>query len=113
MQQERLNSHKRRQQEELFLEPYKVLRDQRVFTIAKRMSIYWYYLAKQNLYLKDIVNRVKKEQIRSVCEYCKMDVELQVLEKKEFHWLVNKFRIENVGKMFDESSFLEFYRLNQ
>ena len=61
LQQERLNSHKRRQQEELFMEPFKVLRDQKVFGVAKRMSTYWYYLAKQNLYLKDIVNRVKKE----------------------------------------------------
>lgn len=30
-----------------------------------------------------------------------MDVELEVLEKKEFHELINRYRIENVGKMFD------------
>lgn len=40
---------------------------------------YWYYLAKQNLYLKDIVSCVQSEQKQPVCEYCKMDVELEVL----------------------------------
>ena len=64
---------------ELFDEKYRIIRDQNVYQISKRISIYWYYLAKQNLFLKEIVNRVKKEQIRDVCEYCKMDVELEVL----------------------------------
>lgn len=75
--------------------------------------MYWYYLAKQNLYLKSIVNCVKKEQMQPICQFCKMDVELEVLEKKEFHQLANNYRVENVGRMFSEQSFLEYYRLNQ
>ena len=27
--------------------------------------------------------------------------------------MVNLYRVQNVGKMFDEEGFLEFYRLNQ
>ena len=51
-----------------------ILRNQKIFNVSKRIAIYWYYLAKQNLYLKDIVNKVKKEQIKAICQYCKMDV---------------------------------------
>lgn len=90
-----------------------MVRNQRVFAMSQRICTYWYYLGKQNLFLKEIVNRVRKEQVKAVCEYCKMDVELQVLEKKEFHWLVNHYRTQNVGKVFDEAAFLEYYRLNQ
>ena len=31
------------------------------------MAMYWYYLAKQNLWMKDIVYKVKKEQIQDIC----------------------------------------------
>lgn len=48
------------QRGELFEEKYRIIRNQNVFQNTKRIGIYWYYLAKQNLYLKDIVNRVKK-----------------------------------------------------
>ena len=110
---EKMNQSKMRKQDQLFQDPYRIIRNQGTYNVAKRISMYWYYLAKQNLYLKDIVNKVKQQQIKEICEYCKMDVQLQVLQKKEFHWLVNKYRIENVGKMFDQHSFLQFYRLNQ
>jgi hypothetical protein len=46
------------------------------------MMYYWFYLAKQNIYLKGLVGCVRKEQIKSTCEYCNMDVELEALEKK-------------------------------
>lgn len=64
---EKMNSAKLNQKGELFEDKYRVIRDQRVFQNSRMLSIYWFYLAKQNLYLKDIVNRVKKEQIREVC----------------------------------------------
>jgi hypothetical protein len=71
-----MNEHKSKLREELFDEPFRIFRDQRVYKTAKRISVYWHYLARQNLYLKEIVARVKQEQIRSICEYCRMDVEL-------------------------------------
>lgn len=66
----------------MFESPYFIFRDRETFNNSKRITMYWYYLAKQNLYLKSIVNCVKKELMQPVCQFCKMDVELQVVEKK-------------------------------
>lgn len=60
-----------------------ILFNQRVFNgLAKPIMYYWFYLAKQNIYLKGLVSCVKQQHIKSACEYCNMDVELEALEKK-------------------------------
>jgi len=40
------------------------------------MMYYWFYLARQSLYLKSIVASVRRDKIRKNCEFCNMDVEL-------------------------------------
>lgn len=40
------------------------------------MVYYWFYLAKQDLFLKDIISCVKREKIKKNCEFCNMDIEL-------------------------------------
>ncbi len=42
-----MNNH-----EELFNSPFKIFKNKHIFTTAKPILLYWYYLAKQNLYLK-------------------------------------------------------------
>ena len=50
--------------------------------LTKPIIYYWFYLAKQNLFLKNIINCVKKEKILKNCEYCNMDIELEALQKR-------------------------------
>ena len=51
--------------------------------------------------------------MKEVCEYCNMEVELESIEKRQFEELVSEFRVLNVGRLFDEAAFLEFYRIHQ
>ena len=44
----------------LFESPFKVYKRPEVLSTTKRMSVYWYFLAKQNLFLKQIITRVKR-----------------------------------------------------
>jgi DNA/RNA endonuclease G (NUC1) len=92
----------------------KIILNKKEFNLlTKPIMYYWFYLSKQNIYLKNIINCVKKEKIKKNCEFCNMDIELEALERKDFQELTNEFRVLNVNKAFDAQSFLEFYRLNQ
>lgn len=63
--------------------------------------------------MKGIVERVRREKLKEKCEFCSMDIELEAVEKKEFNDVVNSFRAINVGNIFVEHCFLDFYRHHQ
>jgi hypothetical protein len=71
----------------------------------------WLYISREHIYLKKLIAGLKKSLPN--CEFCKIDLELEVLERYPFYSIVNKFRVINVGKLFLPYEFIEFYKLHQ
>ncbi len=50
--------------------------------LVKPILYHWFYTAKQNVYLKRLVEDLKYKKLGFSCEYCSMDIELEAIEKK-------------------------------
>lgn len=116
----RLESRRRQVEQELLQNEGRVgAHGPRVLTVSLKLMqntvqpvlSQWLALAKQYALLKRFVQDAKER--KSNCEFCKIDMELEVLEKYPFWEVVNRFRVENVGKPFSAHAFAEFYRQNQ
>lgn len=72
---------------------------------------FWLNLSREHMHLRKYVQILK--QPLPNCEFCKIDLQLEVLERFPFHSIVNKFRVANTGRVFLAHEFLEFYRTQQ
>jgi hypothetical protein len=73
--------------------------------------LHWLNLSREHLHLRKHVEVLKKP--KASCEFCKIDMQLEVLERYPFHTIVNRFRVANACRIFLPHEFLEFYRQQQ
>lgn len=83
-----------------------------MINIKKILEI-WFHNARERKYLKRIISDIIAKKKESVCKQCKIDVELNVIEKLPFLQILKEFRIKLAGLPFLREEWRRFYEKTQ
>jgi hypothetical protein len=74
---------------------------------------YWKILAREALYYRTLIERVKTTFLASYCSKCRTDDDLLVHEEKTLYEVMSKFRVRMAGLVSTNHDWIEFYKESQ
>lgn len=83
-----------------------------IINIKKILEI-WFHNARERKYLKKLIADIIAKKKESVCKQCKIDVELNAIEKLPFLQILKEFRIKLAGLPFLKEEWRRFYEKTQ
>jgi len=109
-----VEEHRRRVEGEYYMPEEKVLRIKK--SVIKPMIFlvhHWYFFAKQNIYLRNLIADIDVSKLKSKCDKCSQEYTLKVVPKIPITDLVTEFRLKYAGLPFNKYEWRNFYEKNQ